>query len=170
MSTIGQVSRGPRPRRPGWRQTRRSSGTATRRTAVGAAFASRRVKRDAPITQASAYHRRRRTVTLFSIGFLLSVGLLVLDGYIVGHGPDIGLGGFATSVLEAATGKVTGAVIALGLVAGAAWCLQRLWIEWLAWRPGQVVIPVFTEGSTLKDANAVHLTAQFRQRFASLRL
>jgi tetratricopeptide (TPR) repeat protein len=170
MSTTGQVSRGPRPRRPGWPRPRGRPDPATRRTAVGAALASRRVKRDAPVTPASAYRHRGKTVGLFAIGLVLSLALLVLDGYVVGHGPELGLGGFAESVLKAATGKVTGAVIALVLLGGAAWCLQRLWIEWLAWRPGQVVIPVFTEGSTLKDANAVHLTSQFRQRFASLRL
>lgn len=126
--------------------------------------------RRAPATPALSYPARRRPVVLFACGLGLCVVLLVLLAYVVGHGSDVGLGEFVNSVLSASTGNVTGTVVAFALLIAAAWCVRRLWLEWLAWRPGQVVIPVFTEGSELTDANPLHLTALFRQRFAAVRL
>jgi hypothetical protein len=125
----------------------------------------------APRSSARRYPSRNRKLWLFGGGLAACIGLLVFVGYVVGHGPDIGLGGFVESVLSAATGGVTGTIVAFALLAVAAWCVRRLWLERLAAKPGQVFIPVFAADSDLaKKVDPVNVTAQFRQRFASLRI
>ena len=154
----------------GWPPARRKHQSAPPTPKPPPEAPSPRVQREGPKTQAASYPDWRGPVARFGAGLVASVAALILLGYFVGHGPDVGLGTFVESVLEAATGKVTGAVLALLLLACIAWCIRRLWLEWLAARPGQVVVPVFETVSDLPGANPVHLTAQFRQRLATLRL
>jgi len=160
---------GWRERRPGWPRPR-ARAAAPSSDVIGAQASRPRPARGVAVSSAARYPGHRRPTAQFGAGLALSVALLVLLGYVVGHGPDLGLGAFVESVLKAATGQVTAPVFAFVLIAIGTWCIHRLWLEWLTWQPGQVVIPVFTEGSELTDANPLHLTALFRQRFSSLRV
>jgi tetratricopeptide (TPR) repeat protein len=131
----------------------------------------RRGRRERPVTPAPRHRSHGRAVAVTLGGLAASGVLLVMLGYVVGHGADVGLGGFVESVLAAATGAVTGTVLAFVLLIAAGWCVRRLWLEWLAWQPGQILIPPFSAGSKLSNkADPVHLTATFRQRFAAVRL
>jgi len=122
------------------------------------------------MNRAARYPSRRWTVIGFGVGVAVAVALLLLLGYVIGHSSDVGLGAFAESVLTAASSNGAAVVLAFALLTLGAWCVRRLWLERLAWRPGQVVVPVFTEGTPLSDVTTLHLTTLFRQRFASLRL
>jgi hypothetical protein len=122
------------------------------------------------MNRAPRYPSRRWSVAGFAVGVGVAVSLLLLLGYVIGHNADVGLGEFVESILAAASSNGAAVVLAFALVTVGAWCVRRLWLERLAWRPGQVVVPVFSEGTPLHDATTLHLTTLFRQRFASLRL
>jgi hypothetical protein len=175
--TLDTKDRPVRSRRPGWelpwrrRDGHREPAPTPPSTAVPMS-AKRRVGREARAIRPAMYPRRWRRRASFLAGLAVCVLLLVLFAYVAGHGAkDIGLGGFAEGILTAATAKGSSPLVAFLLVAVAAWCIQRLWLERLAWRPGQVLIPVFTPGSELTGkVEPLHLTTQFRQRFAALRV
>ena len=83
----------------------------------------------------------------------------------------MGLGGFVESLLKATSSTGTAIVVAFAILIVAAWCFRRMRLEHLATGPGRIEVPDF---SVMTDdevkVDAVHMTALFRQRLATLRL
>src|SRR5919197_4295302 len=99
-----------RARREGWRvkwpRLRRASHRAPAKAPEPAE--PRQPAAQPPRTTARRYPSRQRKLGLFAGGLAACVGLLVFLGYVEGHGPDIGVGGFVESVLSAVTSGMTG--------------------------------------------------------------
>ncbi len=126
---------------------------------------------DEPTASQAPRHRANRgRVRLFRAGLAAGAVALGFQAYLLGHGPDLGLGGFARAICTAVSAHGTAVLVAFGVLVHCAWCFRRLWLERLATAPGRVEVPVFTAGSELTDADRTQLTALFRQRLATLRL
>jgi hypothetical protein len=120
---------------------------------------------------APAHPSRRRLLNGFRVALALCAAALVGHAYVVGHGADVGLGGFVEDLLKATSSSGTAIVVAFAIVILAAWCFRRIRLEQLAAGPGRIDVPdfsVMTDNDVVVDA--VHLTALFRQRLATLRL
>jgi hypothetical protein len=121
---------------------------------------------------APAHPSRRLLVSLFYAALGLCLLALLGHAYVVGHGTDVGLGGMIDDgLLKATTSSGTAVFVAFAILIVAAWCFRRIRLERLAAGPGRIEVPdfsVMTDKSEVVDA--VHLTALFRQRLATLRL
>ena len=131
---------------------------------------TRRVQRKR-LSTVPAHPSRRQLLFRFRAALVLCMALLVAHAYVVGHGTKVGLGGFVEDLLKATSSTGTAIVVAFAIVIVAAWCFRRVRLEHLAAGPGRIEVPDFSV-MTSKDVvvDAVHLTALFRQRLATLRL
>ena len=73
------------------------------------------------------------------------------------------------AVLDALSQAVPAIALTTAAAIGLAWCVRRLSLEALAYRPGRIEVPVFARGPGV-DADAEQLTMIFRERLAVLRL
>jgi len=125
----------------------------------------------AQFERALRYPSQTLIVTRFSVGLLIALVLLGGLGYVIGHGPS-GASGSVLHALTDAAGR-TGVSVALALpcMILAGWCLRRLWLQYLAWLPGTIQVPLFECACELAGGvTAEQLTTQFRNTLSTLRL
>jgi hypothetical protein len=116
------------------------------------------------------YPSQRLLVLRFFLGFMLGLAALGGLGYVIGHGPSGEPGGVLHAVTTAAERPAVSAVLSVPPLMFCAWCLRRLWLQYLAWLPGTIQVPDFACEIDLKGAAPAQLTTQFRNRLATLRL
>ena len=97
-----------------------------------------------------------------------AVGALLVLAYVRGHGAPKG-NAFFEDVLETMSSAGVSLVLAFAALVVGCWWLRKLWMEWLAWRPGPIEVDTFASGE-LDDVDVAQLTMRFRQRLATLRL
>lgn len=137
---------------PGWRQLR-----------------DRRFGRP-QFERALRYPSQRRLVLRFGVGLLLGLAALVGVGYVIGHGPSGSSGGLLHALTAAAGRPAVSAFLAVPPALLCAWCLRRLWLQYLGWLPGTIHVPEFSYAAETTGAMPAQLTTQFRNCLATLRL
>jgi hypothetical protein len=119
--------------------------------------------------RALRYPSQRLLVLRFGLGLLLAIALLTALGYVIGGEPVKG-GDLVYRLTKAMQSPAVAAALALMAVTLGAWCLRRLWLEYLAWLPGTIHVADFSNPSEIRGVLPGRLTTQFRNRLTTLRL
>ena len=123
-----------------------------------------------PRTNVPRYPVRWPWIALWALGFVAATATLLAVAYLVAEPPPYGAPKPIEELLT--TARMEGPAIALtvGALTAMAVCFQRLWLDWLAFRPGRIEVKTFTAGSTVEDVDLEQLTLRFRRRLAELHL
>ena len=119
--------------------------------------------------RSARYPRRWPVVAGWSAGAAAAAAVPVGIAYLHGRPPQANTGQMREALSHAIAQAVPSIALTTAAVIAFAWCVRRLLLETLAYRPGRIEVGVFARGPDV-DADAEQLTMMFRERLATLRL